>query len=202
MSANTTTPEQTASDLLAAADEAYKPCACRFVTVDGKRAACQRVTKRTFAPGHDAQLKSRLIKALVTGAQVGHVDTLAKDAPVTNTSAAEEAGKHNFGYQVSAGYARAQRLASEKAERKAARDLQREANRATRDAAKADAAAKREAAKAERDAAKAQAEQAKLVTAKVGRWEVTGTVAKDGSLTYTNKKGEEKTAPQGKWAAV
>lgn len=217
MSANTTAPAtaQLTTANKAVADQ-LRPCACRFVVVDGKRSACQRTTKRDFAPGHDAQLKSRLIAAAVAGSSVGHLVSLAADAAHTASSPAEEAGRFGFGHQVTAGVVRAQRLAQDKAARKAARDLQREANKATREAAREQAAkvreAKREQRSADRAAAaqtrelqaeqKRQASAPKTVQAKVGRWVVTGTVAKNGDLSYTTKKGDAKVAKAGSWSPV
>lgn len=179
MSANTNTTAPVADELLAAVNDEYKPCACSFVHVEGEDLRCTRTTKNTFAPGHDAKLKSRLIRAGFEGLTVrvrGEVSTVALAA-----------GEHGFGYQVSAGVARLQRQATEKASRKAARELQREANRATREAARAEAQAKRDAAKAP-----------KVVQAKVGRWPVEGTVVK-GDLHYTTKKGVAKVAKKGSY---
>lgn len=185
MSTNTTTPAVSAA--------AEVPCACRAVLVDGKRSGCQRTTKRTFAPGHDAQLKGRLIRAAVAGSEVAW----AAD-PKTAVSVAEVAGSHGFGHQVRDGVVRAQRLEQEKAERKAARAALAEANRATREAAKADAQAKRD----EQKAAKAAAKAPKTVQAKVGRWTYEGTVGKGGVFAYTTKSGEQKTADKGTYELV
>lgn len=179
------------------AEVAEVPCACRAVLVDGKLPACKRTTKRTFAPGHDAQLKSRLLRAEVAGSSVAW----ASD-PNTPVSVYEVAGQHGFGHQVRDGVVRARRLQQEKDDRKAARDAVREANRATREAAKADAAAKRDEAKAARVAKQAAAKAPKLVAAKVGRWEVQGTVGRDGALSYTTKKGQEKVAKKGSYQLV
>lgn len=190
MAANTTSPAPTADQLLAVADDDYKPCACSFVHVEGEDLRCSRVTKNTFAPGHDAKLKSRLIRAGFANLTVrvrGEV-----------SSVAEAAGEHGFGYQVAAGVVRLQRQAQDKANRKAARELQREANAATREAARAEAKAKREAAAETKRAAKAP----KTVSAKVGRWVVQGTVAKNGDLSYTTKAGVAKVAKSGKYELV
>lgn len=196
MSTNTTTPAVSAA--------AEVPCACRAVLVDGKRSGCQRTTKRTFAPGHDAQLKGRLIRAAVAGSEVAW----AAD-PKTAVSVAEVAGSHGFGHQVRDGVVRAQRLEQEKAARKAARAALAEANRATREAAKADAQAKRDEAKQRRladklvaDVAKAKAKAPKTVQAKVGRWTYEGTVGKGGVFAYTTKSGEQKTADKGTYELV
>lgn len=167
-----------------------RPCACRFVLVDGKPSGCKRTTKRTFAPGHDAQLKSRLIRAEVAGSSVAFADK-----PDQTVSVAEVAGSHGFGYLVTAGVVRARRQQQEKAQRKAERDAVREANRTTREAAKADTKAKREAAKS-------AGSSPKMVQAKVGRWVVSGTVARNGDLSYKTKAGVAKVAKKGSYTLV
>jgi len=207
VAANTTTPRTAvANDRALSVDDALSveiPCACRAVLVDGEPSGCTRVTKRTFAPGHDAQLKSRMIKAEVAGSKVAWVAD-----PKTAVSVYEVAGEHGFGHQVRDGVVRAQRLQQEKADRKAARDTVREANRATREAAKAEAAAKRQAEREAKAEALAQrvADKAnklvagsspKLVQAKVGRWIYEGTVGKDGSFSFRTKSGEAKTRAKG-----
>ncbi|WTC15957.1 hypothetical protein OH709_08690 [Streptomyces cellulosae] len=135
-------------------------CTCsQFATADGRTTGCKAETKRLFAPGHDAKLKSFLIKAGAEGAEVIRtVDGVASPA-----DAATHAAKFAFGHMVTAGIKRAETKAAEKAERAAAR------------------AAKKSAPKAP-----------KKVTAKVGRWERTGTVEGD-TFTYADAKGATKT---------
>ncbi|WP_052456994.1 hypothetical protein [Streptomyces sp. AcH 505] len=122
---------------------------------------CQATTKRTFAPGHDAKLKSALIK---WGAE-GHDVTRDDDGVNTVADAATLAAKFPFGHMVAAGISRAEAKAAAKAERAAAR------------------AAKKAAPKVKKP---------QVVTAKVGRWERTGTVEGD-TFTYADAKGETKT---------
>lgn len=204
MSANTTAPA--AAQLTAASEErsVLRPCACSFVHVEGEDLRCTRTTKRTFAPGHDAQLKSRLIDAVVNNRQVREVGA---DGKLHETTAALAAGRHGFGYQVAAGVARAQRQAAEKAERKAARELVREANRAAREAAKADAAAKRDEARANRAATGSSSRPARrgsevAVSAKVGRWSYEGQLRPDGVFVYKTKSGQTKKAASGAYTLV
>ncbi|MET7828501.1 hypothetical protein ABZT23_27955 [Streptomyces sp. NPDC005386] len=78
---------------------------------------CTATTKRTFAPGHDAKLKSALIK---WGAE-GHEVTRDDDGVNTVADASTHAAKFPFGHMVAAGIARAEAKAAEKAERAAAR---------------------------------------------------------------------------------
>lgn len=74
------------------------------------------------------------------------------------------------------------------------------ANVLAKASAKADRATAR-AAKAATGGSKAKA-TAKVVTAKVGRFERTGTVQRDGSFKYADAKGATKTAAKGKYSLV
>ncbi|MBL3665644.1 hypothetical protein JL475_06435 [Streptomyces sp. M2CJ-2] len=139
-----------------AADEPTRCTCSQFATEDGRTTGCTAETKRLFAPGHDAKLKSFLIKAGAEGAEV----TRTVDGIASSADAATHAAKFAFGHMVTAGIKRAETKAAEKAERAAAR------------------AAKKTAPK--------------QVTAKVGRWERTGTVEGD-TFTYTDAKGATKT---------
>ncbi|WP_328719148.1 hypothetical protein OHT52_06295 [Streptomyces sp. NBC_00247] len=99
--------------------ERWVPCTCsQFSTGDGKTTGCVATTTRQFAPGHDAKLKSFLIKA---GAGAQEV-TRTRDGIVTSGQAATMADGFKFGYMVQAGVARAKDKAAEaaiRAERKA-----------------------------------------------------------------------------------
>ncbi|MEU3897203.1 helix-turn-helix transcriptional regulator [Streptomyces sp. NPDC045251] len=87
-------------------------CACsQFATADGQTTGC--TAKRLFAPGHDAKLKSFLIRMGADGAEVIRtVDGIASPA-----DALTHAQKFAFGHMVIAGVA----LAGEKARKKAER---------------------------------------------------------------------------------
>ncbi|MEV6531024.1 hypothetical protein AB0M86_15710 [Streptomyces sp. NPDC051639] len=93
-------------------------CTCsQFATADGSTTGCKAETKRQFAPGHDAKLKSFLIKAGAEGTEVIRtVDGIASPA-----DASTHAAKFAFGHMVAAGITRAEVKAAEKAERAAAR---------------------------------------------------------------------------------
>lgn len=171
---------------------------------------CTQTTKREFAPGHDAKLKSFLIRH--SGPEY---DVRRNEGGVaTSASAQQHADRYEFGYMVAAGIAKA----AEKAEAKA----KREAARAERKAAKgkpaerklaesagvvkvADVVKAEEAAHAEAEAAKVAEREASAdwddapaqgvdltdepeVIAKVGRWEYKG-IEKDGVFYYLAKDG-------------
>lgn len=120
---------------------------------------CTATTKRQFAPGHDAKLKSALIKWGALGLDIRR----SEGGVATSASAAKHASRYAFAHMVTAGVQRAEAKAAEKA-RKAE----------------------------ERAARKAAPKKPKKVTAKVGRWERTGTVEGD-TFTYTDAKGATKT---------
>lgn len=176
------------------------PCACSFVHVEGEDVRCGRTTRRVFAPGHDAQLKSRLIQAGFRGLAVRR---LLADGTPELSSVAEAAGEHGFGYQVAAGIVRLQRLANEKTARREAREADREARRAVRTAARelADLAkADKPAPRAPRTQREQVAERdAKPQVAKIGRWPYPGTVVADGSFAYVTKNGQAKVAKPGSY---
>ncbi|MEW1922408.1 hypothetical protein [Streptomyces sp. NPDC088360] len=113
MAANTTAAKKTET-----AQAEPVACTCsQFATEDGRTTGCAAETKRLFAPGHDAKLKSFLIKAGAEGVEVIRtVDGIASPA-----DASTHAAKFAFGHMVAAGITRAETKAAEKAERAAAR---------------------------------------------------------------------------------
>ncbi|MGW4884042.1 hypothetical protein [Streptomyces murinus] len=119
MAANTTAAKTAQAEATA--------CTCsQFATADGRTTGCKAETKRLFAPGHDAKLKSFLIKAGAEGAEVIRtVDGIASPA-----DAATHAAKFAFGHMVTAGIKRAETKAAEKAERAAARAAKKSAPKA------------------------------------------------------------------------
>ncbi|MFF0395046.1 hypothetical protein ACFYSJ_04530 [Streptomyces sp. NPDC005248] len=140
---------------------------------------CTATTKRVFAPGHDAKLKSALIR---WGAE-GHEVTRDDDGVNTSADAETQAKKFIFANMVAAGIKRAQAKAAAKAEREAAKKALRQAKQAMTNAlyeAKVDAGVR------------GYKRGSQEVTARVGRWERTGTVEGD-AFTYTDAKGATKT---------
>lgn len=190
---------------------------------------CQAETSRTFAPGHDAKLKSALIKWGSQG-----LDVCRLEGGVRSVSDAESwANKYEFGHMVRAGLAKAAEKAQAKADRAAARaaksaerklaksaglvasaDTEHDGNSARRERearslaeiAQAEDQAHRadEAAKvAEREAtADWSDDQPATVTAKIGRWEYSGVVGDNGAFWYTDKKGRQKMAKDGEYKVV
>lgn len=115
---------------------------------------CVATTKREFAPGHDAKLKSFLI---THGAQ-GHDIKFG----ITLGTAEQFAKQYTFGYMILEGIAKATEKANAKAEREAARKAKKTAPKAERKLAEgagvvkpvADIVADEEAAHAEAEARK------------------------------------------------
>jgi len=150
--------------------------------VEYEEIGCIEDTARTFAPGHDAKLKSLMIRAGVAG------NAIRRDeggmAHIGDPVAM--AGHFGFEHQVAAGIKRAQAKLAERAARKAARA-----------AAKADKPAK--APKTPRVAK----QLVEPVTVKVGRWTYEAIVnPADNSAEYTSANGEVKTAAAGKYQIV
>ncbi|MFF9862117.1 hypothetical protein [Streptomyces tendae] len=81
---------------------------------------CAATTKRQFAPGHDAKLKSFLIKQGAAGRDIRRNE----GGVATSASAEQHAARYAFGHMVAAGVKRAEEKAAEKvrkAEERAAR---------------------------------------------------------------------------------
>ena len=166
MTAATTTLTRTVLD---ASD---MKCRCSaVVTESGETTGCTRTTTRTFAPGHDAKLKSLLGAALANGEMV----TVTTDGNAAEMSPLEAAGlMGNFGQMV---VAVAEKIRA-KRERAANHKAKLAANAAKREAERAAKAEKKAAAKVVLPVQKA----------KVGRWEYEG-VVKAGRFVYENKQG-------------
>lgn len=105
------------------------PCQCaRFSNAEtGETTGCTKTTTREFAPGHDAKLKSLLIRAGAMGAEVRRV----VDGMALTGDAVKAAEGYGFAHMVASGIERAARLAAEKAERKAARARAKEKKEST-----------------------------------------------------------------------
>lgn len=169
-------------------------CACRFYS--GKDAkgetlstGCTEVTPRTFRPGHDAKLKSLLIKVGSAGnSAVKTVDGETEEMDPLH--AAEEFGFRDL-VEKSIDAAKAKQKASE------AKAQEREAKKAETERKKAEAKAERERKAAQKKAhaeavAKASEDrksQPGPAKAKVGRSTVDGEILADGTFKY--KKGDE-----------
>ena len=109
-----------AANTTAAQTAQAEPTACicsQFATEDGRTTGCAAETKRLFAPGHDAKLKSFLIRMGAEGTEV--IRTL--DGLASSADASTHAAKFAFGHMVAAGITRAEGKAAAKAERAAAR---------------------------------------------------------------------------------
>ncbi|AZS06750.1 hypothetical protein HOU95_gp057 [Streptomyces phage Hiyaa] len=193
---------------------------------------CTATTKREFAPGHDAKLKSALIAW-------GAIDADVRRG-IEHDSAQGWAKRYTFGYMITEGIEKAKAKLAAKAEREAARKAKKDAKGkpAERKLAEgagvvklADVVADEEAAHAEAEARKvAEREQSAEwddapatpiledeaamntrareererdeVQAKIGRWTYKGIVSEDGTFSYRTPKGELKTASEGKYKLV
>lgn len=155
-------------------------CRCaNVVTASGETTRCTKFTNRTFAPGHDAKLKSLLGLAQANGESVtvttpGDADD--SPATVTEMSPLEAAGLFgNFGYMV---VEIANKLTA-KREKSAAHKAKLAANKAKRETDRATKKAK---------------ETREPATAKVGRWERTGFLVTqktgDQVFEFAKKDGE------------
>lgn len=172
------------------------PCACQFYTgKDSKGEAlstgCSEETVRTFRPGHDAKLKSLIMRTAVAGnLVVKEVD--GSPTEMDPLHAAEEYGFRDL-------VEKSVESAKAKADAAAAKAEERAAKRAKIEEAKAAAKAEREqraaAKKAHEDAVAKAAEDRKgqpgPATAKVGRQKFDGEILADGTFKYANAKGEE-----------
>lgn len=156
-------------------------CACSLYEVRTDEGTvsteCTAQTVRSFVPGHDAKLKSMLIKAAIEGHDVVRLETA--DAPEATLTARQAAEDFNFASHIDKGVATHEKREAARAERKQAADAKRAETQAKRDAEKAEkdaareakkaaAAEKREAAKAEREA-KAAAKKAEREAAKAAK---------------------------------
>jgi hypothetical protein len=140
--------------------KAPEPCNCgRYTTTDenGNQVDtdCTYETTRKFGPGHDAKLKSLLIKAAVNRQPVRRV------SDGVELEALEVAGEFGFRPQVQKGLDVADKKAQELADRKAEREMKKVETQRKRDEAKADRARKAEERKAKAAEAKAAAQAAK-----------------------------------------
>ncbi|MFJ9817919.1 hypothetical protein ACIRU3_22185 [Streptomyces sp. NPDC101151] len=118
MAANTTAKKTTADELHPCECAAYDALPADLTDADLESGdyevfdtGCTATTKRQFAPGHDAKLKSFLIKH---GA-AGHDIRRNEGGVATSASAEQHAARYAFGHMVAAGVKRAEEKAVEKA---------------------------------------------------------------------------------------
>jgi len=169
-------------------------CACQFYSgTDAKgevlSTGCDESTVRTFRPGHDAKLKSLLIKVAVAGNQVTK-RTDEGDVEMDPLHAAEEFGFRGL-------VEKSVEAAQEKAKARQAKADERAAKKEAAERAKAEAKAERERKAAQKKAhAEAVAKAAEdrkgqpgPAKAKVGRTTVDGEILADGTFKYL--KGDE-----------
>jgi hypothetical protein len=174
----TTAPAATVKDLIACECSKYDVLVNVRDTEDGDltwdaefTTGCTATTRNTFAPGHDAKLKSFLIKmATINGADIRRTE----GGMSVSADAQTHANRYDFGYMVANGIA----TATEKAAAKAAKAAKREEARIQREIA-------RDAKKAKNTPTPAEEPE---VIAKVGRWEYKG-IEKDGTFYYLAKDG-------------
>lgn len=173
-------------------------CACSLYTGQDAKGVdlstgCTAETVRTFGPGHDAKLKSLLIKVAIAGGEV----TKTVNGESSQLSAIHAAEEYGFRPQVEKGLAVHTAKVTKSTDAAAARA----AKKAEKDAAKAEAKAKREAdkaaKKAQADALQAATDKANAdkvagpATAKVGSQKYDGEILADGTFRYTNATGEQ-----------
>lgn len=201
MNAKTTTAKTAA----AAAVVEATPCLCSKYEVvirefdtpngpdyDAEGTGCTETTGNEFAPGHDAKLKSLLIRAGVAGHAVRYGSL--------TTSADKAAQGFGFAHMVLAGIEKGKAKAAAKADRNAAKAERRAAAPRKGKAAPAAASGERVvavAAPAEAPAAPA----AETVRVKVGRWEYDAVIV-DGDAHYTNAKQLPAVAVKGTYKLV
>lgn len=199
MSAETAveTPVTEAAEKPAKTVKVATPCACSLYTgQDIKGVAlttgCTAETVRTFGPGHDAKLKSLLIKTAIAGVDV----TKKTENGSTTMSPVHAAEEYGFRPQVEKGLDTHNGKAVKRDEAAAARKVARDEKQAAKDAAKAERKAIQEARKAKAEALKAAQDKANAdktpgpARAKVGRTEYDGEILADGTFRFA-KDGEQ-----------
>jgi len=170
---------------------------------------CTQYTERIFAPGHDAKLKSLLIKAGAAGLEV-----VLHDGGVNSHASAEHFAKGlGFEHQVLAGIKRALAKEMARAEKKsakaqkamAAQTSKEIAKRAAADAKikKAQAAAKQSRApRTQQQQVAEKALETPPYTIKVGRWTYQAVIDQKGNATYQTSGGQTKTVKKSGYKLV
>lgn len=193
-------PEAPAAEAKPAkAPKVATPCACRAFS--GKNAqgetlstGCEGETVRTFMPGHDAKLKSMLIKIAVAGNQVTKTAEDGSTTEIDPLHAAEEFGFRTL-VEKSVDTAKAKQAAKdEKAQAREAARQERAAKKAEAKAAREQAAQRKKAhAEAVAKAAEERKTQPGPAKAKVGNKVVEGEILNDGQFKYTKGDTEVET---------
>jgi len=163
---------------------------------------CTQYTERIFAPGHDAKLKSLLIKAGAAGLEV-----VLHDGGVNSHASAEHFAKGlGFEHQVLAGIKRALAKAMARAEKKAAKVEQKlmyNAEQAEAKIKKAQAAAKQSRApRTQQQQVAEKALETPPYTIKVGRWTYQAVIDQKGNATYQTSGGQTKTVKKSGYKLV
>ena len=164
--------------------------------VETEGTGCTSTTGNEFSPGHDAKLKSLLIRAGVAGHAVRYGSL--------TTSADKAAQGFGFAHMVLAGIEKGKAKAAAKADRNAAKAERRAAAPRKGKAAPAAASGERVvavAAPAEAPAEAPAAPAAETVRVKVGRWEYDAVIV-DGDAHYTNAKQLPAVAVKGTYKLV
>lgn len=195
----------TAKTAAAATAVEATPCLCgkyevvleEFDTPNGpdytaETTGCNETTGNEFAPGHDAKLKSLLIRAGVAGHAVRYGSL--------TTTADKAAQGFGFAHMVLAGIEKGKAKVAAKADRSAAKAERRAAAPRKGKAAPAAATGERVVAVATPAEAPA-AEVAETVRVKVGRWEYDAVIV-DGDAHYTNAKQLPAVAVKGTYKLV
>lgn len=180
--------------------------------IETEETGCAARTTRDFAPGHDAKLKSMLIRAGVRGLEVRH-----NAGGVVRSGSAETMAK-GFGFYhmvvdgIKSGKAKteakANRAAAPKAERKPrgskAASQERAAALTVKMAAKTAQAEVRTEVEPEIEtpAPVPAVVPAGSVKVKVGRWEYNAVIADNGDAHFTNKQNAGMVAVQGTYKIV
>jgi hypothetical protein len=93
------------------------PCHCGLWRTDQEATGCTGLASegRSFIPSHDSTLKAMMVRAGIAGLALTYKPTGEQ------LDAIKASARYGFGYQVENAIERGQRLAAEKAERRAAR---------------------------------------------------------------------------------
>lgn len=171
-------------------------CACQFYTGTDKGGSelstgCEGKTVRTFLPGHDAKLKSLILKTAIAGKSVSKkTDTGTEQMEPLH--AAEDFGFRSLIEKSLSTHNAKQEVRDAKAQERASKKAATEAKKAEAKAKREQAAeAKKAHAKAVEEAAEAAKGKPGPATAKIGRNKFDGQILNDGTFKYANAKGEE-----------
>lgn len=168
---------------------------------DAETTGCNETTAREFAPGHDAKLKSLLIRAGVAGFPVRR----NLGGMASTSDAAGAARDFAFGYMVQTGIERGLAKQAAKAEKKAARKSAPKAKAekvAVEMPRKVGAHVVATIAQAVEAANTPEAPAADVVRIKLGRWEYSAVIAPNGDANYKTAKGADAHAVAGTFKVI